>query len=118
MQSEESPLDMEILNENAEIGMDGLHELIDMYFQQADEILRDLHMAVEAGAAKAVNLLAHKLAGSSIVCGINVMVDPLRALEQRGLENQLSDANPLLTQITERLELSRSLLDKYFAEKS
>jgi HPt (histidine-containing phosphotransfer) domain-containing protein len=117
MTPNESPLDLEILNENAELGMEGLRELIDMYLTQADEIQENLHVAIRAGAAGDVQHLAHKLAGSSAVCGVNVMVPPLRAMEQRGREGRLSDAAPLLAQMTERLKLSRRLLAEYLAEK-
>ena len=114
---DESPLDLEILNENAEIGLEGLRELIDMYLTQADEILANLRVAIRTGAANDVEHLAHKLVGSSAVCGVNVMVPPLRSLEQRGREGRLSDADQLLAQMTERLELSRRLLAEYLAEK-
>ena len=117
MMPNESPLDMEILDENAEIGMEGLRELIDMYLTQADEIRANLQVAIRTGTASDVEHLAHKLAGSSAVCGVNVMAPPLRALEQRGREGQLSDAGQLLAQMTERLELSRRLLAEYLAEK-
>jgi HPt (histidine-containing phosphotransfer) domain-containing protein len=117
MASDVSPLDLEILDENAEIGVEGLRELIDMYLKQADETLKDLQAALRVGAASDVEHLAHKLAGSSAVCGVNVMVSPLRALEQRGREGRLADADPLLAQMTERLELSRRLLAEYLAEK-
>jgi HPt (histidine-containing phosphotransfer) domain-containing protein len=110
-----SPLDLEILDENAEIGMEGLRELIDMYLKQADVTLASLHVAIQTGAAGDVEHLAHRLAGSSAVCGVNVMVQPLRAMEQRGREGRLSDADQLLAQMTERLELSRRLLAEYLA---
>ena len=117
MMPDEPPLDLEILDENAEIGVEGLRELIDMYLMQADEVMRDLRAAVRNGAASDVEHLAHKLTGSSAVCGVNVMLPPLRALEQRGREGRLSDSDQLLAQMTERLELSRRLLTEYLAEK-
>ena len=117
MAPDESPLDLEILDENAEIGVEGLRELIDMYLAQADEILANLQVAIQTGAASDVENLAHKLAGSSAVCGVNVMVPPLQTLAQQGREGRLSDADQLLAQMTERLELSRRLLAEYLAEK-
>ena len=61
--------------------------------------------------------MAHKLAGSSAVCGVSVMVTPLRALERRGREGQLAGADQLLAEVTQRLELSRRLLAEYLDEK-
>ena len=117
MAPDESPLDLEILDENADIGLEGLRELIDMYLTQADEILANLQVAIRTGAAGDVDQLAHKLAGSSAVCGVAAMVKPLRALEQRGREGRLSDADQLLDQTTDQLEICRRLLAEYLAEK-
>jgi HPt (histidine-containing phosphotransfer) domain-containing protein len=85
---------------------------------KADELLKDLQAAIEVGAAEDVKRLAHRLAGSSVVCGVTAMVQPLRALEQRGREGQLSDADQLLAQTVQRLEVCRRLLAEYLAEKS
>ena len=117
MDSEESLLDVELLDECAAIGVDGLRELIDMYLTKADELLKDLQAAIEVGAADDVKRLAHRLAGSSVVCGVTAMVQPLRALEQRGREGQLSDAGQLFAETVQRLEMCRRLLAEYLAEK-
>ena len=84
----ESQLDIALLDENAEIGMKGLHELMDLYLNQADEILEGLRTAIADGSAEQVDHLADKLAGSSAVCGIKGMVAPLKNLEKRGLRRQ------------------------------
>jgi HPt (histidine-containing phosphotransfer) domain-containing protein len=115
--TEPSLLDMELLDESAEMGMDDLRELIGLYFIQADEIIASLQTAIQDGQSDHVNALAHKLAGSSAVCGIAGMVGPLRTLECRGHEGQLSDADPLMAVITERLESCRRLLEEYLAKK-
>jgi HPt (histidine-containing phosphotransfer) domain-containing protein len=111
-------LDRELLDENAECGLDDLHELIELYMEQAIDIIGELRIAVHTGAAKDVDHLAHKLAGSSAVCGLTAMVEPLRALEKLGHEGQLAGSAQLLDQATERLELSRRLLAEYLAEKA
>jgi HPt (histidine-containing phosphotransfer) domain-containing protein len=117
MDSEESLLDMELLDECAAIGVDGLRELIDLYLAQADKLLKDLRAAIAAGTAEEAKRLAHRLAGSSVVCGVTAMVQPLRALEERGREGQLSDASVLLGETVQRLEVCRRLLAEYLAEK-
>jgi len=117
MTSDESPLDIALLDENVEIGIDGLRELLDMYLVQADEIMEGLRMAIDGGSAKDVDYLAHKLAGSSAVCGVKCMVSPLRDLEKRGRAGDLEGADELFNQITEQLDLSRRLLAEYLAGK-
>jgi HPt (histidine-containing phosphotransfer) domain-containing protein len=117
MTSLESPLDIALLDENAEMGIDGLRELLDMYLVQADEILGGLRKAVADGSAKDVDQMAHKLAGSSAVCGVNVMVAPLRDLEKQGRAGDLNGADELVQRIDDQLDLSRRLLAEYLAGK-
>jgi HPt (histidine-containing phosphotransfer) domain-containing protein len=117
MTPNESPLDREILDENAELGIEGLRELIDMYLSQAKEIMQGLQTAIHTGAARDVRDLAHKLAGSSVVCGVNAVVTPLRALEQQGRDADLSNSDQTYTQAKEGLELAERLLAEYLAEK-
>lgn len=114
--SEESPLDRETLDSIAEGDPDGARELVELFLEQAEKTMRDLHGAIEAGAAGDVNHLAHKLAGSSAACGATGMMPPLHALEQRGREGVLSDAGNLLAQIEQRLESTRRLLAEYLDE--
>ncbi|MCX7424843.1 MAG: PhnD/SsuA/transferrin family substrate-binding protein [Planctomycetia bacterium] len=113
---EEPSLDRESLDGFAEGDPEGARELIELYLEQAAETMKNLHAAIDAGAADDVNHLAHRLAGGSAVCGVTAVVAPLRTLEQRGRENQLSDAGDLLAQIEQRLEISRLALAKYLDE--
>ena len=117
MTSDESPLDIALLDENVEIGIEGFRDLIDLYLVQADEILEGLQMAIAGGSAKEVDYLAHKLAGSSAMCGVKAMVAPLRELEKRSRAGDLEGADELFRQITDQLELSRRLLAEYLAGK-
>jgi HPt (histidine-containing phosphotransfer) domain-containing protein len=110
-------LDRGLLDEGAEFGPDDLHELIELYLEQADELMGELRTAVQRGAAKEVDQLARKLAGSSAVCGVTALVEPLRALERLGRAGHLAGSDQLLAEATERLELCRRLLAEYLAEK-
>ena len=117
MAPDEPLLDMELLDENAEMGLDGLRELIDLYLAQAGQTLGELRTAVAAGAANDVGQLAHKLAGSSAVCGVVAVTSSLREIERCGCEGRLSEIDPLLVETEQRLELCRRLLADYLAEK-
>jgi HPt (histidine-containing phosphotransfer) domain-containing protein len=118
MATDESLLDIELLDENVEIGLEGLIALIHEYFIQADELSAGLKKAVSAGSAGDVGHLAHKFAGSSAVCGLKALVDPLRDLEKKGDSKDLQGAEDLLDRISNLMESSRRLLAEYLAEKS
>jgi HPt (histidine-containing phosphotransfer) domain-containing protein len=115
--TESSLLDMSLLDESAEFGVEDLRELIDMYLAQADETMVGLKRAIGAGESDGVRSLAHKLAGSSAVCGVSGMVEPLRALESMGCEHQLANADQTLAVCMERLALCRQLLAEYLSDK-
>jgi HPt (histidine-containing phosphotransfer) domain-containing protein len=117
MTYDESQLDIELLDENAEIGVEGLRELLDMYLEQADEILQGLQMAISGGSAADVDHLAHKLAGSSAVCGVKGMIAPLRELEKSGRTGDLENADELFLRNTDQLAVSRRLLAEYLEGK-
>ncbi len=51
-----------------------MRELMDLYFGQADEIMAGLEKALQAGDVPDVDHLAHKLAGSSLACGMSAIV--------------------------------------------
>ncbi len=116
VQPDEPLLDLELLEESSEMGAEVMSELVDLYLTQAREILTELKQAIAAGAAENVQQLAHKLAGSSAVCGAKAMVSTLRALEQQGREGRLSEADQLFTEVCQRLELTERALTDYLQE--
>jgi HPt (histidine-containing phosphotransfer) domain-containing protein len=112
-----SPLNIELLNETADLDPSGLNDLIAMYLAQADDISGHLRSAVRANDSEEVERLAHKLAGASAVCGVAAMVAPLRVLEQRGRDDRLDEADVLLDEIANQLEVCRKLLKEYLTKK-
>jgi HPt (histidine-containing phosphotransfer) domain-containing protein len=94
-----------------------MQELINLYFDQAGEIMTGLRDAITASSAPDVNHLAHKLVGASLACGMSAVVVPLRELERQGREGQLSSADTLLIQISGHLELTREKIGSYLRDR-
>ena len=69
-----------------------MRELMDMYFGQADEIMAGLKKAVRRAIVPDVDHLAHKLAGSSLACGMSAIVPPLRQMETGAKAGHLDGA--------------------------
>ena len=109
----ENVLDTDVLGELTGMGLDELHELVEMYLAQADDTLAGLRAAIAADAVGDVARLAHKLAGSSAACGASAMQHALRGLEQRAKSNQLTAADRSLNDVLELLELSRIGFARY-----
>ncbi len=80
-----------------------MRELVDLYFKQADEILASLERAVSGNAVGDVNHLAHKLAGSSLACGMSAVVPSLRQMEGGAKAGHLNGAGELLADVSTRM---------------
>jgi len=74
-------------------------EILDIYLTQMVRSLDKLEVAIEAGDATEIDLIAHNCAGTSANCGMVALVAPLRKLEQMGRENQLKGAAVLTAEI-------------------
>ena len=69
-----------------------MREIVDLYFGQAREIMAGLDKAIKGGDVPEVDHLAHKLAGSSLACGMSALVPSLRQLEHNAKAGHLTGA--------------------------
>jgi HPt (histidine-containing phosphotransfer) domain-containing protein len=118
MTQETSKLDRELLDEMAELGLTDLHDLIEMYMEQATETTQQLCTAIEERKAEDVNQLAHRLAGSSAVCGATSVMNSLRTLELRGREANWPAIEKDFAQAIWEIESCEQLLEEYLAGKN
>ena len=93
-----------------------LRELMDLYFVQAAEIMAGLDKAITAGEVGQVDHLAHKLAGSSLACGMLALVPALRQLEHNAKAGHLQGAPEWFAQVGEQLEAVRHHMDDYLRQ--
>jgi HPt (histidine-containing phosphotransfer) domain-containing protein len=95
-----------------------MRELLSLYFGQADEIIKGLGEAIAAGDVGQVDHLAHKLAGSSLACGMSALVPSLRQLEHNAKAGHLQGAPDWFAQASAQLEAVRQYMDGYLAQNS
>ncbi|HWD18651.1 MAG TPA: Hpt domain-containing protein [Verrucomicrobiae bacterium] len=88
-----------------------MRELVALYFQQADEIMAGLRAAVQKRDVAEVNHLAHKLAGSSLACGMSAAAPPLRVLEHNAREGRVDGAEEPLALAARQIELMRAQIE-------
>jgi HPt (histidine-containing phosphotransfer) domain-containing protein len=93
-----------------------MRELMEMYFGQADQIMAGLHKAVAAGAVSEVDHLAHKLAGSSLACGLSAIVPPLRSMEHGAKAGHLDGAEASMAEAVTALELLRRAVQDHLRQ--
>ncbi len=93
-----------------------LRQLMDMYFGQADQIMPGLGQAIQAGAVDDVNHLAHKLAGSSLACGLSAIVPSLRRMEHGAKAGHLNGAEASMAEAVTSLELLRHAVQDYLRQ--
>ena len=107
------PLDIDRLREFSNNDPATLKELITLYLTQTTEQLGKLRASIEGGNAHEVNRISHSCVGSSLTCGMNHIVTPLRELEVRGRAGDLVGAALLCDQAAVELERLRQHLDAY-----
>lgn len=90
-----------------------MHELLGLYFGQAAQIMAGLEKAIQAGDVPEVDHLAHKLAGSSMSCGMSSVVPSLRRLERNAKAGHLRGAPEEFAQAAVQLEIIRRFMDDH-----
>jgi HPt (histidine-containing phosphotransfer) domain-containing protein len=108
------PVDLERLGEVTLNKPERIIRFVSMYLKQSEEILRDLHQAIQNGAAPEVRQLAHKLAGSSGSIGMVSIVAPLKQLERMGEVGQLESAPETCANASKQFERIRAFLNAQF----
>ena len=89
---------------------------MDLYFGQADQIMPGLHQAIKAGAVDDVDHLAHKLAGSSLACGMSAIVPSLRRMEIGAKAGHLDGAEASMAEAVEALEKLRQAVQEHLRQ--
>ena len=92
-----------------------MRELVALYFQQAGEIMIGLRKASRERDAAEANHLAHKLAGSSLACGMSAAAEPLRKIEAAARDGSVEGADEQLALATSYLEMMLDKIEIYLA---
>jgi HPt (histidine-containing phosphotransfer) domain-containing protein len=106
-------VDLEQLQSACDGSVELLRELVGLYFGQAAEIMAGLEKAIQAEDVPEVDHLSHKLAGSSLACGMSSIVPPLRQMEHNAKEGHLRGAPDCFAQAAAQLEIIRRYMDDY-----
>jgi PAS domain S-box-containing protein len=89
-----------------------LREILDIYLGQMTSNLEKLGIAIEAGNAEQVNLIAHNCAGTSANCGMNAVISPLKELERMGRDKELAGASALREEVCREFERIEVFLEE------
>ena len=111
--SSEPAVDVERLIEVTQKKPDKTRRLLATFVTQADETSQKLPGMIQAGDAKEVRQLAHKLVGAASSLGMTAVVPALSELEQMGDAGQLDGANEAYQEFTNQLERVRQFVDEY-----
>jgi len=98
------PVDMEQLRDMVGTDPQILREVVNLYLNQTSEQINQLKSAIETGAGREVERLAHSCAGSSATCGAILLVSLLRQLEQMGRNGQLEGADEAVAEVARRFD--------------
>src|SRR5258705_2479487 len=107
------PVDLNRLYQALGREAEEFREILDLYLQHIPISLEKLRLALEAGDAREIHLIAHNSGGTSANCGMTAMVSPLRELERMGREKQLSGATVLSAQACLEFERVKLFLEEH-----
>ena len=107
------PVDLDRLYQALGREPEEFREILDLYLEHMPLSLEKLRLAVEAGDASEVHLIAHNGGGTSANCGMTAMVSPLRELERMGREKQLFGAATLSAQVCIEFERVKLFLEEH-----
>ena len=115
---EESPVDMDRLNDFTDGDPEQLRELVTLYLTQTAQQLEQIEAAIQAGSHQDVRRLAHSSAGASATCGMRRLVPLLRDLERQGVEQKLTTAPQVCRQAAQEFDRIRGFLDTVLSSQS
>jgi HPt (histidine-containing phosphotransfer) domain-containing protein len=108
-----SLVDLEQLRSACDGDAQLMRDLMDLYFKQADQIMAGMGQAIQAGDVAEVDHLSHKLAGSSLACGMSALVPALRQLEHNAKAGHLQGAPDWFAEVAVQLEAVRQYMHDY-----
>ena len=95
-----------------------MRELMELYFGQADEIMAGLGQGIADGDVGEVDHLSHKLAGSSLACGMSALLPALRKLEHNAKAGHLEGAPDWFAQVGAQLEAVRRFMRDHLRQNA
>lgn len=84
-----------------------LQELVDMYIEDAENLLIELQTALRRAEPDELARTAHKLKGSSANMGANRVSETAKALEQLGKSEQFEDADRLMAHLESEIGFAK-----------
>jgi PAS domain S-box-containing protein len=116
MNEEKCPVDMQRFLEVSGDSPDELRQMIDLYLGESDNLAKKLGVAIQMGAAKEVERLAHTWFGASGSCGMIAIVPTLRELEDTARSGHLCGAEQLYADAGKQLNRIQQFLTAYLEE--
>jgi len=92
------------------VGDETIDDLVSFYVDHTTEELAALDDAVRRGDVSAVELIAHRMAGTSATAGAKAMVPPLAELEQRAHAGSIAGAAAAVEQARNAFDQVRRAL--------
>lgn len=113
MNTETSPVSLELLEEYTGGDRDFLRELTDQFWTDLEERLPTLRTSVSPFNGPRLKGIAHAIAGSATCVGAEILREKALALEECGSSNRAAGAADLLRDFESELARVRAFFDQY-----
>ncbi|MBI4661348.1 MAG: response regulator [Verrucomicrobia bacterium] len=110
--AEAPPVDLDRLADMCNNDSWQLHELIRLFWAEADRVTNGLTAAIQSGASTEVEQLAHRFRGACSTCGMCPLAVSLENLESAAKAGRMSETRELLGTINGQLEEVRRVVKR------
>jgi two-component system sensor histidine kinase/response regulator len=107
------PVDVSRLKEISDDDPGLLVEMVDLYLEESADFIQKLGTAIQNGAAKDIERLAHTYGGASVSCGMVAVVPALHNLERMGRSGQLQGAGHAYAEVRSGLDRIQEFLTAF-----
>ena len=107
------PVDMEYLLDLSGGDIEVLKEMVDAFLTQMSADLERLHSALESSDADKVKEISNSCVGACLSCGMTILVQPLRMLEEIGEEGGLEEARQIKFHLSRGFSQVKNYLKSY-----
>ncbi len=114
--SEGEPVNLARIRDMVDDDPGALREVVDLYLSESARLMDELRNAVLTGSAYEAEAIAHKLGGSSAVCGMVAIVPSLYELERSGKAGRFPENEQLVREADHQMSRIRTYLASHVTQ--
>lgn len=112
MDGNQSILNTDITTELQDMGEDFFAEIIEKFYEDADQDLGDIQRCAAEGNVKGLGIAAHGLKGTSLTMGAELLAGIALEVELKGKGNDLTNISEYIKRLQDAYRKTRAALEQ------